>query len=743
MKSNILNKDIILSQTTTENIYKKFLNLTEIPKHNISSPFSEDKKASFTLYKNGTFKCNSTGKQGDVWQLVADIKQLNCKQQFNEVLNVIATEMQLNCNTVATLQKQNIYEKSTETAVKTNIATELQQNCNDKTTFQNNNCNEIEPKKLTIEKREYTELDLKWWNNLGVKKETLEIYKVHSIKSYCWTGKKPIYTKNESVAFAFELQGQKKLYIPEQPTVGIKKNVLPAFKTGIFGFEQLGTEKKENIIICEGEKDTVTAVSRGLNAVCFGSATKTIKTEDIDLLQSHCNNLFICLDNDSAGVDASEKLSKRFKNITKLQLPHNKSNPKYDITDYFQSHTAQDFQKIIDLAVKNKSVVDVTKNENPTIFHIVEDYLAKKYDLRFNTIALDIEISPKNLNSWDICNENSLWIELQKTNIKVGLNALVAILKSDFVPKYNPIIRYFKDLPVWDKQTDYITKYSQYIILNPNEDIAQFEYHFKKWCVRAVKCAMINDYFNKQAFVLSDDGKSQNAGKTSWINFLCPDALQDFIKMDLPKDEKDAKVSLAKNIFINLDELANLSKQDVNGLKSLFSTPKIKVRLPYDKKDTVIQRVCSFIGSTNNSTFLSDETGSVRWLCFVLDKINWDYRKDFNVDNLWAQAYYLANDKTFDETFTKEDIIVNEKRNEKFQILTPEKEMIIKYFEKPTQDSPGEKMTTTEILNFINGLTTIRLNMISVGRALTSLKYEKARIKDAYCYLISKKYKIE
>jgi len=384
------------------------------------------------------------------------------------------------------------------------------------------------------------------------------------------------------------------------------------------------------------------------------------------------------------------------------------------------------------------------KEENPTIFHIVEDYLAKNYYLRFNTISLDIEMSPKTANKWEICNENSLWIELQKKKIKVPLNSLIAILKSEFVTKYNPIVNYFKELPEWDKQTDYITQYSRYIILAQDEDKEQFEYHFKKWCVRVVKCAIIDDYFNKQAFVLSDDGKSQNAGKTSWINFLCPEALQNFIKMDLPKEEKDAKIALAKNIFINLDELANLSKQDVNGLKSLFSTPKINVRLPYDKKATVIQRICSFIGSTNNSTFLSDETGSVRWLCFVLDKINWDYKKEFDVNKLWSQAYHLSKDKNFDETFTKEDIIINEKRNEKFQIITPEKEMIMKYFEKPTNNNQAEKMTATDILNYINGFTSIKLFPVNIGKALTSLKYESSKLKNtSKCYLIVKKHSTE
>lgn len=727
MNVNSISKDKILSHTNSKDIYTHYLGLTEFPKGNISSPFTEDKKPSFSLYNDGIdikFHCHSSGKQGDVFQFVADIKQLDCKTQFHDVLQAIVIDMNLilqeDCNIVAKPRNKTLQQTNKP------IATEKI------------------PSKLTVASRDFTEFDLAYWNKLGVDKITLDKFKVQSISSYNWTGKKPIYTKKESVAFVFKLENNFKLYIPNQPELGIIKNVLPAFQKGIFGFEQLETEKKENIIICEGEKDVITASSRGFNAVTFGSGSTHARQENIKALQQLCNNLFVCYDADDTGIAGMQKLTQTNPEILPIYLSKSENIKGYDITDYFQEHSTNDFQKMIDLALKNKSVVDISKIENPTIFHIVEDYLSKNYDLRYNTIALDIEITTKNTNNWDICNENSLWIELQKKNIKIGLNALIAILKSDFVPKFNPIVAYFENIPEWNKQTDYITLYSQYIILAPTENKEQFEYHFKKWCVRAVKCALINDYFNKQAFVLSDDGKSQNAGKTSWINFLCPNTLQDFIKMDLPKDEKDAKISLAKNFFINLDELANLSKQDVNGLKSLFSTPKIKVRLPYDKKDSVIQRICSFIGSTNNSTFLSDETGSVRWLCFVLDRINWNYRKEFNIDNLWSQAYYLANDKTFDETFTKEDIIVNEIRNEKFQVLTSEKEMIIKYFEKPTADNKGEKMTATDILNYINGYTTIKLNSVSVGRALTSLKFEKGKNNNNYnCYVIAKKYNVE
>lgn len=73
----------------------------------------------------------------------------------------------------------------------------------------------------------------------------------------------------------------------------------------------------------------------------------------------------------------------------------------------------------------------------------------------------------------------------------------------------------------------------------------------------------------------------------------------------------------------------------INHLKPYFSKDSINERLPYDRKNFVIPRITSFIGSTNMSTFLQDETGSVRWLCFVVKSINRNYKTEFNIDNFF------------------------------------------------------------------------------------------------------------
>jgi predicted P-loop ATPase len=710
-----LSKDMIFNHTTSEEIYKKVLNLPEFPKGNISSPFSEDKKPSFKLYPNGTFKCNSTGKHGDVFQLVADLKRLDCNTQFNEILNIVAAEMNLSLNNTAI---GKIFPKRLKKEVLT----------------------EERPFVLTVSNTEMKEQHLAFWDKLGVQNELLKTYKVRAVAKYSFFSaaqnkELTFQIKENKLAFSYEVNGNFEVYIPAQPD----KNQPKLFSNGlqkedIFGLVQLGTEKIENLIICAGKKDTVVAVSRGFKAVTFRSETQIPTATQTNSLLALCENLYICYDNDNGGNMGRNKIIELYPQIIPLTLPTSYN----DITDYFQEKTAADFQTIIDGTGKTKNV-EFENTELTTIFHIAENYLQENHSFRYNIVSLEIEIKSKKESKWSSCNENSLWLEIQKKSIKIPINSLIAILKSDFVPEYNPLKHYFTNLAEWDKKTDYIKMFSEYVKLHQGEDKGQFEYHFKKWCVRAVKCAIIDDYFNKQAFVLTDDGNGQNIGKSSWCRFLCPPELSNYMAEDM-SDDKDARILLCKNFLINLDELAALSRKEINQLKAYFSKAQINERLPYDRKNSIIQRVSSFIGSTNMSTFLQDETGSVRWLCFIVKSIDWNYKKEFDINNLWVQAYSLSKDSTFDETLTLEDIRQNEIRNEKFQITSPERDLIHKYFEVPDNIESAEFLSSTDILHHINLYTSgIRLSNIGIGKALKSIGYPRSKHQQVYGYWVKKK----
>src|SRR5690606_25827298 len=171
------------------------------------------------------------------------------------------------------------------------------------------------------------------------------------------------------------------------------------------------------------------------------------------------------------------------------------------------------------------------------------------------------------------------------------------------------------------------------------------------------------------------------SGKSTWGRFLCPPALSKYYAEDMTTD-KDARILLTRNFLINLDELSILAKTEINALKAYFSKTMINARLLYHRRKSTLYRTCSFIGSTNRATFLNDETGSVRWLCFELrGKIDFAYSRNVDIDKLWAQAYHLAFiDENFNPELTLSDISQNESRNKVYRESSMEEELICKFY---------------------------------------------------------------
>ncbi|SHE40280.1 Virulence-associated protein E [Arenibacter palladensis] len=354
-----------------------------------------------------------------------------------------------------------------------------------------------------------------------------------------------------------------------------------------------------------------------------------------------------------------------------------------------------------------------------TIYDYTIEYLEGKYDIMYNEISHDFQISCKQSTEWSYLNLNSLIIELAKAGIDISTGKLEILIRSELIPKYNPIRAYFESLPKWDGK-DHILKLASYV---PTYDDVAFVYHLKKWLVRAIKCALEPGYFNKQALIISHKG--QSSGKSTWCRFICPPELSDYMAEDISND-KDARIQLCRNFLYNLDELAVLTKKDVNALKSFFSKTFINERLPYDRKNTTLPRICSFLGSTNMSSFLNDETGSVRWLCFELkDRIDFSYSKEMEIKDVWMQAYHLAyHDPNFNPELTLTDILENEERNKKYTKLTTEEELVSKYFEK--SNDIVDFVTASDVLVKLRHLN-LRLNQINLGRAMSGFNFQRVK----------------
>ena len=309
---------------------------------------------------------------------------------------------------------------------------------------------------------------------------------------------------------------------------------------------------------------------------------------------------------------------------------------------------------------------------NYSVFQQAKGFINDRYKIYENTINSKFfikSIKDKKGTYKQLILED-LFIEINEAGIKLGIDNLINILKSSYTDKINPIKEYFEKLPKWKPgDTDHIKELTTYIKTVNDE---WFYIQLKKWMVRAVKCVFIDQYFNKQALIFAQQG--QNGGKSTFTRFFCPSELIEYKKELLSNiSTKDTKIEVARNLLMILDELAIMTKSDdIKNLKALMSIDYINERLPYARNNTIMPRICSYLGSTDNFEFLKDKTGNVRWVIIEFKNtetpIDYNYSKKININDLWSQAYYLAHDITFKETMTPEEIRKNEENNQKFLI---------------------------------------------------------------------------
>lgn len=366
-----------------------------------------------------------------------------------------------------------------------------------------------------------------------------------------------------------------------------------------------------------------------------------------------------------------------------------------------------------------------------TVFRNIANYIADRMELRYNTVRVATEYRLRGEQSFSLFTDRertSLLIDMMEARpFKFSRSDYELYISSGRVLTYDPYQSYFENLPAWDGK-DRITQVADYIKV---EDTPQynFAWQLKKWLVRLVKCALEPSYFNKQMLVLV--GGEQNKGKTTFCRWLCPPELSDYWSEETPSG-KDECIQLASNIMILYDELTKLNKSSEGEIKAILSKTLIKYRPPYARTEQNFTRRCSFIGTCNLSEFLTDPTGNVRYLAWVVKSINFAYEK-IDRTQLYAQVYHLYK-SGFQCDMTKKDIDLQSEYNQRFMVSTTEQDMIQQYLRPANDTEPYGTVvylwTTGQILQFFaDNVKSLKLNAVQLGRSLKLLGFTTTKAK--------------
>ena len=217
---------------------------------------------------------------------------------------------------------------------------------------------------------------------------------------------------------------------------------------------------------------------------------------------------------------------------------------------------------------------------------------------------------------------------------------------------------------------------------------------FKKWFVAMVASWMRDEVVNHQVLVLIG---RQGIYKTTWLEHLIPPHLRAYTcklanSTDLNKDER---MRIAEFGLISLDEIDSMNNRELNQLKSIITATDVNERAAYAYTKERRIRLASFCASGNRRDFLTDITGNRRWLPFEVESILNPFHTILPYEQLYAQAWALAQDPLFSYWFDLDEIEVLEEHNQHFRDESNEEQLLDVYFAVPAEGASNTKFLTT------------------------------------------------
>jgi len=372
------------------------------------------------------------------------------------------------------------------------------------------------------------------------------------------------------------------------------------------------------------------------------------------------------------------------------------------------------------------------------IADVVADFLERSYAFRFNTVKASIEIKePGGESAWQELNdrkENSIVIAAIREGIKDGATMISRLLRSEFVPPFDPIAAYFRGLQ-WDG-TDHIAALARTVLVRATngarEMVEQWPVFLRRWLIGVVACALDEGFQNQLCLILVG---GQGIGKTTWLEKLVPRTLSPYAYTGhvVPSlGDKNTATFLAEKFIINVDDqFETIFGRDFNAMKGIITATSTTIRKPYERSHIKRPRIASFCGSVNNVNFLTDEENR-RYLCFETKFIY--HRHSVNIDQVFAQVYHLwkQGEKGY---LSPEEREVQRKINTCFQSQSAEMDWLRKVF-KPAlvSDASADWLQVGEILAELQDRSRLKLNLkrLKIALAVTGFSRPVSRREERF-----------
>ena len=354
--------------------------------------------------------------------------------------------------------------------------------------------------------------------------------------------------------------------------------------------------------------------------------------------------------------------------------------------------------------------------ESGSDFSLVESFLDEYYLFRRNILSGKTEylIIKKDDESeqeakdgdWKVLTNNAFnSIVRHAKRLGIGENKsprqdIDEFINSEEVPVYNPIKEYLESLPKWDGQNQVAELFGRIPGLTSEQ---------LNWCSIWLRSAVAHwlqmDMLHGNEAVPILIGQ-QGCGKSTFAVRLLPEKLRQYFLDHINFGNKfDSEMALTHNLFVNIDELANMGASQQGKLKQTLSKVRVNGRPIFGKSQDDRLRFASFLATTNDEHPLCDPTGSRRYICLHIPAGEYiDNSSGINYDQLYAQVMYELCHQQTPYWFTNDEVARIQQKNLPFFKTDDLESMIRNCFRVPEgeEEDEGKWMNCSEIFQVLH-----------------------------------------
>ena len=368
-------------------------------------------------------------------------------------------------------------------------------------------------------------------------------------------------------------------------------------------------------------------------------------------------------------------------------------------------------------------------NEKERIMRSIEDFLSRRYELRYNVVKGVTEFRPNDLRfkQWKPLTDRelkSLVVEEMKEGGESWMNDIRIYIESAHIQDYNPIHEFLAGCGDWDRKHDYIEDFARRLPTN----YELWPKYFHRWFL-AMVAQVLNlnkDYGNSMVPMLIGE---QGFLKTQFCNHILPEPMREYYMKDIKMDNAEqVERVLGRMWLVNIDEYDSKTQREQAKIKRLLTEKEVQTRKMRSDQYTLTPRLCSFIATTNDQTPLPSGDGTRRYLCVeVTAKV--DMSGQIPYKQMYAQAVAELYTPDCIYWFTSDDEREIQRHNQQFQQESAPELVLSQIFEPVQKHTKDHFWTATAIQEELKKhLRASDIpNLTNLGIAIKKLRWKRCK----------------